>query len=209
VPFEPWSKYPSLTKDRLTTVGGIVRRVRSDTADPHDSAGGDIGWSLGCRAYARTCFSIRQAVADYVWLSIVSEEQMHRFTFAIGGVPVRFYHGEASDPPSKYLERTFGEFRQHEMFSSEEFPNDCVLRLAIETDAKGRASTITLLEVGSENRPTGNGYEIPTDDLRKVVIIHAKGIDVPAPSFEPILTEEQKQAEELKQQQRKGERDAG
>ena len=203
MPFEPWEKYPSLTKDRLTIIGSIVRRVRSDTADLHDSGGGDNSWSLGCRAYARTCFSLRQAVRDYSWLTIINEEQHLKFTFAIDSIPIRFYHGDASDPPSKYLERTFGELRQQEMFSSVGVPVDDVLRLAIETDGKGRASTITLVEVGKDNRPTDNMYVVPAEDRKKVIRIQPKGIDLPAPIIEPILTEEQKK------QRRKKERDAG
>jgi hypothetical protein len=203
VPFEPWEKYPSLTREYLAIIGGIVRRARSDTADLHDSAGGDNSWSLGCRAYARTCFALRQATRVYPWLKIIDEDQNLKFTFLIDSIPIRFYHGDASDPPGNYLERTFGELRQQELFADRGAPTDEVLRLAIETDAKGKASTITLVEVGKDNKPTDNTYVIPSERRRKVVPMRSKGIDLPAPTIEPILTEEQKK------KRRKRERDAG
>ena len=200
--FEPWIKYPSLKKDHLSIIGGIVRRVRSDTAELHDSGCGDNSWSLGCRAYARTCFALRQAERDYTWLKIVNEGQYLKFTFAIDSVPIRFYHGDASDPPSKYLEVTFGELRQQRLAFDMGVPVDDVLRLAIETDVEGRASTITLVEVGKDNKPTGNVYVIPGED-RKVVPFQSRGIELPPPTIEPILTEEQKKNKQKK------ERDAG
>ena len=43
---------------------------------------------------------------------------------------------------------------------------------------------------------------IPAEDSKKIVPMRSKGIDLPAPTIEPIITEEQKK-------QRKKERDAG
>jgi hypothetical protein len=182
-------------------VARLMRQIRSDTADLHDPGGGDNSWSLGCRAFARTVFALRQAVADHVWLTVVKEGSYLQFTFAIGGVPIRFYHGEADDAPSKYLGVTFGELRQWRLSFAEDDPRDEVLRIAIETDLNGMPSAITLVEVGRDGKPR-DSYVIPADD-GKVVQFQPKGIDLPRPSVTPMETEERREAK------RKRERDAG
>lgn len=73
--FEPWSTCLSLTPDRLSIVGAILRRVRHDAIDLHEPLAGDCPWSLGCRIYSRTCFALREAAAKYDWLTIVDEAE--------------------------------------------------------------------------------------------------------------------------------------
>jgi hypothetical protein len=200
VSFEPWIKYPPLTKERLLIVAGLMRQVRSDTADLHDPGVGDNGWSLGCRAYARTCYRLRQAVADYPWLTIVKEEQYHQFTFAIGSVPIRFYHGGAATTPGKYLSVTFGELRQQQLALDLGVPIDEVLRIAIETDSAGKPTIVTLIEMGKDDSPL-ESYVIPSDE-GKVVPFQQKGIDLPRPRIELLNVQNQTT-------KRKKERDAG
>jgi len=197
--FEPWNKYPGLTRERLQIVAGIMRRARQDTADLHDSPAGDNGWSLGCRAYSRTCFALRKAVGDYIWLTMVREEQNYRFTFAIGGIPIRFYHGESNGAPDKYAALTDGELRQYELAFETKVEISEVLRISIETDKDGNPTAITLVQLDKDNKPIDT-YTIPNDD-GKVVPLQQKGIVLPKPKVEPIKTKEEKK--------RKGERDAG
>ena len=59
--FEPWRKYPDLTRDRLSVIATMIRDVRHGCVLLHDPDEGDGPWSLGCRAYERICLAIRKA----------------------------------------------------------------------------------------------------------------------------------------------------
>ena len=52
--FEPWQKYPDLTRDRLSVIATIIRDVRHRCVMLHEPDEGDGPWSLGCRAYEET-----------------------------------------------------------------------------------------------------------------------------------------------------------
>ena len=78
VPFEPWIKYPALTAERLAVIANIIRITRQTTVLLHDQEGGDNEWSLGCRAYARTCHAIREAANQYSWLTVLPEDDRVR-----------------------------------------------------------------------------------------------------------------------------------
>ena len=69
---------------------------------------------------------------------MVREEQNRRFTFALGGIPIRFYHGDSDDAPTKYAEITDGEIRQYRLALDTELQIAEVLRIAIETEPSGR-----------------------------------------------------------------------
>src|ERR1700722_19795093 len=101
--FKPWIKYPSLSRDRLSMVANIIRRVRSETVLLHEPHNGDDEWSLGCRAYRRTCFAIREASQSNKWLRVLTQAANLQFSFAIGEIPLRFYRGKADDLPERYL----------------------------------------------------------------------------------------------------------
>src|SRR5712692_5876690 len=107
--FQPWTKYPSLTRERLSAIANIIRCTRSETVALHDAVGGDSSWSLGCRVYSRTCHAITEAAKVYPWLTILHEAENLSFSFGVGSVPFRFYRGKPDDPPGRYLLRTFGE----------------------------------------------------------------------------------------------------
>jgi hypothetical protein len=191
----------SLTKERLQLVADLMRRVRTETAELHDSGAGDHGWCLGCRAHTRTRHVLEQAMRDHPWLTRVKEDNTNQFTFAIGSVPIRFYHGDPADTPVKYLAQTFGELRQLELLDLG-IPKDQLLRIAVETDATGKPTAITLVEMGEDDKPQ-NSYVIPSDD-GKVVPLQKKPIELQPVKFEPIQTEEEKRKKE-----RKKDRDTG
>ena len=138
-------------------------------------------------------------MGDYVWLTMVREEQNYRFTFAIGGIPIRFYHGDSDGAPDKYATITDGELSQYKLaFGDEDVEIADVLRIAIETDAAGAPTAITLVQLDRQNNPIDT-YMIPADN-KKIVPLQQKGITLPRPKIEPLKPKEQK---------RKNERDAG
>jgi len=162
--FEPWVAYPPLTQIRLSTIATLLRDVRQETVDKHESTDGDSEWSLGCRVYSRSCFAITQAAANYDWLRILNEREVLRFTFAIGNTPLRFYKGNADDPPGKYMETTFAELNQQQLTLEIDGISlrNVVLRLAVETDEARLASRVILVEMDESGSIT-NTYEIPFD----------------------------------------------
>jgi hypothetical protein len=162
--FEPWVAYPPLTQIRLSTIATLLRDVRQETVDKHESTDGDSEWSLGCRVYSRSCFAITQAAANYDWLRILNEREVLRFTFAIGNTPLRFYKGNADDPPGKYMETTFAELNQQQLTLEIDGISlrNVVLRLAVETDEARLASRVILVEMNESGSIT-NTYEIPFD----------------------------------------------
>lgn len=188
--FLPWAKYPALTRERLISVASVIRNARRNTVLLHSPSDGDDEWSLGCRAYARTCFAIRQtATKNPEWLEVLPDKQWLRFTFAIGGVPIRFYRGEPNDPPEKTFFVSYTELRQLN-FASDlgiTVPRDRVLRLAIETDGDGYAAGISLVELTEEQEPI-EVYEIPiaTSTEINIVPFQTKAIDLPPPNVEPL-----------------------
>jgi hypothetical protein len=193
--FEPWSTYPSLTPDRLSIVGGILRRVRNETVALHESEAGDSPWSLGCRIYSRTCFALREASAKYGWLTIVDEAEPLCFTFAIGSVPFKFYRGSPDDPPGRLLEMTYGELRQQQLVFDIEGIRllDKILRIAVETFSNGEAATISVVEMDKAGVVTGTYSIRAVIELSNVTPLQAKPIDLPAPTLEPIENSKEKE----------------
>jgi len=143
--FKPWLKYPELTPERLSMVAALIREVRDHAALLRDPASGDRPWGFGCRAYERTCFAIEEAAKRNPWLTILPDkEKPLRFTFSIGHVPMRFYHGAPDDPPNRYLAVSYMEIhqRQQALDFGLQIPKDGILRIAVETDSNGRASCV-------------------------------------------------------------------
>jgi hypothetical protein len=204
--FRPWNKYPSLTKDRLSSIANIIRRVRSETVALHDAEGGDSEWSLGCRVYSRTCYAIRAAAKNYAWLTILFEAENLRFSFAIGSVPFRFYRGKPDDPPDRYLISTFGELHHLQAALAIEGlrPVDKILRLAVETDGGREVSVVSFVEMDEAGNVTET-FIIPFEiEPANISPLQARPVDLPAPALEPLTNaEKQKQTLGVKQNERK------
>jgi len=186
--FQPWTKYPSLSRERLSAIANIIRRVRTETVALHDAAGGDSEWSLGCRAYSRTCHAIRASAKNYAWLTILHENENLRFSFVIGTVPFRFYRGRPDDPPDRYLISTYGELHHLQTVLALEGlrPLDRILRLAVETDATREVSNVTLVEMDEAGNVTDT-YTIPFDvEQANVTLLQAKPVELPPVTVEPI-----------------------
>ena len=161
---EPWLKYPDLTQSRLTTLANVIRRVRSGCVELHKPEDGDGNWSLGCRVYERTFFAIRELSKSVDWVIINPELKSLQFSFCVGSVPLRFYKGDANDPPSRYLTHSDGELMQLQTcFEFEGLPTvDTILRLAVEVDSTRQAVSVSLVEIDEYKEVIGT-YRIPFD----------------------------------------------
>jgi len=159
--FFPWDKYLALTLDRLIIVADIIRAGRHLAVLDHQPSKGDDAWTLGCLAYKRSCFAVTQAVEHHPWLTVLPEEQ-NRFTFAIGSIPLKFYHGLADNPPSRSLAVSFAELGSIQLcLNYGTLPDkDHILRLAVETDATGDAKNVILAELDQDGNVTAT-FTIP------------------------------------------------
>jgi len=194
--FEPWLYYPSLTKERLVVVATLMRDARDRTVLLHDPEAGDTRWSLGCRIYDRIRAQIRRSRLELPWLSVILESHPLRFTFAIGDLPLKFYKGEEEDVPGKFLVGSFAELRQMRLvFGPRDIQSTQLLRIAIEPDASGNTSTVSLVEV-EESGEAARVYEIPLD-AQNVVVMQPKPISL-APVVPEILEES---VEEMKSEE--------
>jgi hypothetical protein len=186
----PWTDYPRLTQERLSTVASIIRQARRDTLILYDPLGGDDSWSHGCRAYARSKFALTEASKTYSWLTVLPEVERLRATFAIAGIPFRFYRGIPDDPPTHYLGTTLTELRQLQMVFKTGFegllrPIDKVFRIAVEADRQGETTDISWVEVDEAGNVT-NSYLIPSlGGKSNVAPAQAPAIELAPPRVEP------------------------
>ena len=190
--FEPWIEYPEVTKDRLVVIANIIRDVRNSAAEKYDPSAGDGPWSLGCTGYERTCNKLSEAGRDHPWLSVnrINGNPLC-LCFCIGLVPFRFYRGQADDPPQKYRSVTYPELssRQLALDLGVAIPSDGTLRLAVETDALGRAKTISVVELDELGEPIRR-YIVPEGQSDNVLPLRPRPIETPAPIIEPVGTTE-------------------
>lgn len=184
----PWESHPSLSAERLQAVAHVIAEVRHNAVDAHEDERGDTSWGLGCRSHERTIYAISRlaGTAGFEWLSIL-EPGLH-FVFAIGGVPIRFYRGEADHPPTRSLRRNYPEIKAAQL--SFELPGLQVVeatehlwRLAIETDVDGRVFRIVAVAVSDEC--VISTWDVPLSAPVRVVVDAAtpprEGRELPPP----------------------------
>lgn len=197
--FRPTTKYPSLTDERLSLIAEALQEVRNKALTLYDPLNGDGPWGLGTRVYERSCFRLKQLSQQHGWLTVIEEEPKPRFTFAIEGLPLRFYKGSPEDPPPNYLVTTYGELLQRQLFPDFR-PLDKILRIAIETNLEGRVSSAKLVELDEAGEATGV-YEIPFAAARSNVLpLESKPVHLEPVTVEPIALQEP-QAEKKTQAQ--------
>jgi hypothetical protein len=187
--FKPWERHPALTAERLSKIVTALREARDDALNTYEPLKGETGWTLGCSQYDRSRFCFREMVrSNPTWLSIVPEKSGLRCTFAIEGVPVRFYHQTADDPPEKYTSSTDGEERQFQMLLEVDGVPfvQTLFRLAIKNYATGKVESITLVEF-DDSGAIINEYPIPFDVASSGVIpLRAKGVNLGPVTLEPL-----------------------
>lgn len=183
---EPWQKRPDLTRERLSTIATLLRDVRSECVALHQPEKGDGEWCLGSRVYQRTCFAITELSKTVGWLTVNAEQEALRFSFRIGSEPLRFFKGDFTDPPSRYLSLTGGEESAYQLrIQFDDLPAvDTILRLAIDVDVTREAAAVTLVEI-DENKEVVGQYHIQYD-LRSS---NVKPMLAPPVSMPPVVAE--------------------
>lgn len=161
----PWDIHPALTEPRLRFVARMIRDVRQKLmATVFAPDEGDDRWSMGCVAYRRQCYALAKASEtgpSAEWLGVVDENGL-RFIFSIGGVPLRFYAGDAEKRPPNNTLRVHTpelEARQLSLFSEQD-ESEKVLRLIVEIDGEGLVEKITFVQI-NEAGDLFDPYEIP------------------------------------------------
>lgn len=181
--------------ERLSAVANTIRRVRRETLALHNTTSGDNEWSLGCRNYARTCYALRQMAATCEWLTILPEDEKPlAFTFAIGSIPFKFYHGDPQDTPAHYRIVSYAELHQQQLALEIDGyqVRDKILRLAVETDISGDVSSVILVEMDLAGRPTET-YIIPFDvEMGNIRHIESPSVILPPARVEPLKNTEEK-----------------
>lgn len=166
-PFLPSNSYPSLTTSRLMRISDLVRDRWLGIVALHNPAEGDNKWARNCRAYAWICAAITKASVNEPWLTVVRRGM--EFTFRIDGVPIRFYNGDAFDPPSRHLMLSWAEKEFQSTPAFEEVaPADRFFRLAIDVSASGEVDRVTLVEL-QEPGTVLHYFDIPANGISEIV----------------------------------------
>ena len=192
-PFIPWKLYAGLTEGRLAHVASLMRDARHSVVDIHDPSRGDDSWTMGCLAYRRECFAVIQESRIVDYIRILPEDH-GKFTFSIGGWPVKFYHGDGDDPPSKSLAVSHVESAQLKLaFEIEQRkPEEFKLRIAIETDSRGELTRAILVRIDDSGEPESH-YVMPFEASATIVEMKAPPVDPGRPEFGALNKEEEKE----------------
>lgn len=180
----PWEHDPALTENRLIKIGRLIRQGRNDALDRYDQALGCDGWTVGCEAFAFQKHQIIKAAEFTDWLDILNPSM--EFVFRIGGIPMRFYRGEATDPHERTLRQTFAELNQMSLFASEELgrPGSHLLhRFAVETDIDGSITRITfvVLDGATPLLTWIVPFDLPVTKISPLWVEGSEGVVLPFP----------------------------
>lgn len=184
---KPWETHNELQEDRLVILANMITQVRHEAILMHEPSKGDTNWGLGCRAHERTCHAIKDASDYHPWLDVI-DPSLH-FVFSIGGVPVRFYKGEAESPNPRHLSRRYPEIEaQQTAFAFFHEGKEWLWRMAIETDIDGEVMRIVMVQV-SESGEIKSTWTIPmAGNVSILTPIHQRqreGVDLEPPVIVP------------------------
>ena len=185
---KPWDHDPVLIEDRLIEIGRLITAGRNHALDRYDPSVGCDAWTVGCEAFKFQCFQIETASYDLPWLEVLNSSM--EFVFSIGGVGMRFYRGEPSEPHERTLRQSFSELAQMSLFAEEELAKSgqtILYRFAVETDIDGSITQISFV-VLSEGQPLII-WPIPLDQpvigIAPIRPERAEGVVLPFPKVSP------------------------
>lgn len=140
----------------------MIADGRQTAVDLFDEAAGDNGWTLGCRAFQFGRARILNAVDEGIheWLGVI--DRSLQLIFTIGGVPIRIYRGDASEPTDRTKRQTLNELRQLGfLFNEHDEGHDLAYRFAVETDLDG--SVLTVKFVGLRGETAILNWDVPIE----------------------------------------------
>lgn len=179
-----WELAPGLSSERLQIIAGLLAEVRQEVVATHEPDKGDTSWVLGCRAYGRTCSAIKLAAQRYDWLEVI-DETLH-FVFTVGGVPIRFAHGDHDEPRPHLLRRDSNEaYAQQLAFT--EFDHELIgwrWRLMVETDTETLGVTGVVLIQASGDGQVENFWRLELTTAVPAQYRKPEPRELPPPSVE-------------------------
>lgn len=156
----------------------------------HEPSKGDGPWGLGCRVYERTVAAIARAAFSKEhreWLSVVERSGL-LFVFGVGGVPLRFYSGDAENPPSRAARVFAAEAEQISMLDllpQIEQPGGLYCRIIVTCNSDLDVGQVTFLQVDGNGHPH-NPYSIPLDEtIRAIPPQRRPGVALAPPRIGP------------------------
>jgi len=160
---KPWEVHSDLSDDRLIVVGKLLAEVREEALEDFNPERGDGAWGHGCRVYERSCARLVQAAESFEWLEVI-ESSLH-FVFAVGRVPIRFYHGVPESPRQNSLWRTALELEQQQQaFEFLDRDDDgWFWRVAVVSDTDGRVAEVVMFQA-RESGAIRYQWSIPLDE---------------------------------------------
>lgn len=179
----PWDYHSELTEDRLVKVAQLLARGRGSAVDRFDPAIGDDRWTMGVCAYQYGCYQIKQAVGmpGFEWLGVIDASK--HFQFSIGGVPMRFWRGNPTEPTAKISVPT--PFEQLWLDLEPGVPTaGVVFRIGVTIDEEGALLGASFVAL-RDNQPE-MVWPLPLAEAEPLIILlddaRPEGRELPAPS---------------------------
>lgn len=193
----PWEYDPCLTEDRLVQIGQLLERGRGDAVDRHDPTIGGDGWTLGVCAYNYGCFQVRRTAGTpgFEWLRVINPGK--HFQFSVGGVPMRFWRGDPTDPTNKITAAT--DYEQLLLDLEPERPIAGVLfRIGVTTDFDGTLLGASF--VALRNGEAEAVWPLPLADAAPLIVdlndAKPAGRDLPPPAVGDVQDDDDESGDE-------------
>ena len=174
----PWELNPDLEESRLIELANVIANVRHHIIELHDpKEAGDTPLVLGTRTYECSRIHIIRlaGTAGFEWLSIPT--QNGRFTFSLGGTPVRFSRNDPEKLPDRKL--VVSEEAAFQMSLLEGLPYaDIRWFIVFDTDCEIAAEAVYFVGY-SERGDIVCQWEIPIEE--PVTILEDMDLDLPKP----------------------------
>ncbi len=160
---QPWDLNADLQKYRLLQLAHFIAAVRSEVIDLYDESLGDTRLSLGMRAYECCRSRILRAAdsGEFPYLSILTPEG--RFTFQIGGTPVRFSRNDPDHLPDRKIVVSEAAMNQMKLFGDTDQNSTIRWFFVFDTDFKSAADSVYFVGY-SETGDIVCQWEIPLED---------------------------------------------
>lgn len=181
---KPSNFHPDLKEEDIIKVAQLITSAYEEAVDHMLEDKGDTNWGLGCRRYEWARQNIRLAAGTFYhpYLKIL-EDDGNKFTFLIGGVPVRFKRGESENMDKKVFAQYRVEAAQLSLLTFSGISDPCELswRMVMEVDALGEV--IRAVFIGANEHGVAKCFwEVPHTKLRAapVAVLNEKddGVDL-------------------------------
>lgn len=198
----PDSYHPELTQERLEIVARLIADASLSAVEHHSPEDGETEWSLGTRRYERIGHAIQRTAesGQYEWLQVFKRHLY--FLVRIGGVPIKFFRGDPSEPSKRVLKQHRYELQLRQQafaFMGESEDVTFRWRLSYQTNLEGEVFRVTLL-MADDNDKIVRTWEIQLVEgvisLAKVIPFLPEPVDLGAPPVAPKVHQDDESAAE-------------